>query len=174
MRLKKLLSTFSTSIDLPQLRISTGAKLAIALFITNTDTDSVQSKRPGLDMECLRTFFRRPGKSRHSRREGVGAQKLYEKDSASDTIGAMRVAGMQRSNQGTFVTSYTNTPVIPVIHGQNTQSSSMSDSSKTAVDTSFVSRHGESQWKGKPNGRPYDRREELSPEDEDMWAKMSM
>lgn len=29
-------------------------------------------------------------------------------------------------------------------------------------------------WQGKPNGTPYDRREELTEEDEDMWARMAM
>ena len=50
----------------------------------------------------------------------------------------------------------------------------MSSTSRTAVDPKFVSRHGESQWQGKPNGQLYDKREELSAEDEDMWAKMAM
>lgn len=29
-------------------------------------------------------------------------------------------------------------------------------------------------WQGKPNGTAYDRREELTEEDEDMWARMAM
>lgn len=32
----------------------------------------------------------------------------------------------------------------------------------------------ESAWKGKPNGTAYDRREELTEEDEDMWARLAM
>ncbi|KAJ9156658.1 hypothetical protein NKR23_g1228 [Pleurostoma richardsiae] len=32
----------------------------------------------------------------------------------------------------------------------------------------------ESAWKGKPVGKQYDRREELTEEDEDMWARMAM
>lgn len=31
-----------------------------------------------------------------------------------------------------------------------------------------------STWQGKPNGTTYDRREELTEEDEDMWARMAM
>lgn len=31
-----------------------------------------------------------------------------------------------------------------------------------------------SPWRGKPIGKPYDRREELTEEDEDMWARMAM
>lgn len=40
------------------------------------------------------------------------------------------------------------------------------------------STHGQdvhkSTWQGKPNGTAYDRREELTVEDEDMWARMAM
>lgn len=32
----------------------------------------------------------------------------------------------------------------------------------------------QSAWEGKPNGTAYDRREELTEEDEDMWARMAM
>lgn len=31
-----------------------------------------------------------------------------------------------------------------------------------------------STWQGKPNGTAYDRREELTEEDEDMWARLAM
>lgn len=31
-----------------------------------------------------------------------------------------------------------------------------------------------SMWKGKPNGTEYDRRQELTEEDEDMWARLAM
>ncbi|KAH8785199.1 hypothetical protein F5883DRAFT_83941 [Diaporthe sp. PMI_573] len=34
--------------------------------------------------------------------------------------------------------------------------------------------HATSTWKGKPNGTAYDRREELTEEDEDTWARMMM
>lgn len=37
----------------------------------------------------------------------------------------------------------------------------------TAVNTG-------STWQGKPNGTTYDRREELTEEDEDAWARMAM
>lgn len=31
-----------------------------------------------------------------------------------------------------------------------------------------------SAWKGQPNGTAYDKRQELTEEDEDMWARMAM
>ncbi|KAK2615519.1 hypothetical protein N8I77_002269 [Diaporthe amygdali] len=34
--------------------------------------------------------------------------------------------------------------------------------------------HARSTWQGKPNGTAYDRREELTEQDEDMWARLSM
>lgn len=34
--------------------------------------------------------------------------------------------------------------------------------------------HARSTWQGKPNGTAYDRREELTEVDEDMWARLSM
>lgn len=91
------------------------------------------------------------------------------------SIAGMSAAGMQRSNQGTFVTTY-----IPSTQSQNvarrssSDISTVSDSSKTAVEKGAIATNEKSTWKGTPNGTAYDRREELTAEDEDMWAKMAM
>lgn len=46
------------------------------------------------------------------------------------------------------------------------------------VDTEKKGEYGQdlnkSTWQGRPNGTAYDRREELTEEDEDMWARMAM
>jgi len=88
----------------------------------------------------------------------------------------MRVAGMQRSTQGTYITSYVSTQSVPASYALDRKETSptINSSASTAVDAAYTSHHGESQWKGKPVGQQYDKREELTPEDEDMWARLAM
>lgn len=117
-------------------------------------------------------LFRRSAKQQKSQSPSL-AYKSYENDSGRD-IAAMQVAGMQRNNQSTYITTYTATQPEPTLTAQSTTSTIDSNSSRTAVDPAFVSKHGESHWKGKPNGQHYDKREELSAEDEDAWARMAM
>jgi hypothetical protein len=128
-------------------------------------------------------FLRRIGKKPHTERAEypihtakINKQRVEQipsLDSSSD-IASIRAAGMQRSNQGTYITTHG-----PARHGEFSRrhsfdSSIVSDSSKTAVEKNAVPVNNTSVWKGAANGRQYDKREELSPEDEDMWAKMAM
>lgn len=90
-------------------------------------------------------------------------------------IAVIPAAGMQRSNQCTYITSYTSTTLSQDTSRSSTSNhSTTSDSSKTAVETNSSIGNGQSVWKGAPNGTTYDKREELTPEDEDMWANLSM
>lgn len=89
-------------------------------------------------------------------------------------IASLPVAGMQRSNHGTYMTTYNSTRAPLPSSRDSSDTSTVSDSSRTAVDNTFISQNGDSVWKGKPTGKPYDKREELTEEDEDMWAKLAM
>ena len=89
----------------------------------------------------------------------------------SNDFANIEVAGMQRTNQGTYTTTYSITKV-PQKQLQPVISSLSSDS--TAVDKKYVSKHGESTWQNQPKGKAYDKREELTEEDKDMWANMAM
>ena len=105
-------------------------------------------------MGRFRDLFRRSPKSfttiPNSQTDQMKGEDINTNDGA--VIAAMPVAGMQRSNQGTYITSYTSTHSGAPLSQQETSSSTMSSTSRTAVDPKFVSRHGESQWQGKPNG----------------------
>lgn len=91
-------------------------------------------------------------------------------------IANIPVAGMQRSNQGTYITTHSSiaSPYEESSRRQSSDASINSGSSKTAVEEVSAQGNGQSVWKGAVNGRQYDKREELTEEDEDMWAKMAM
>lgn len=116
-------------------------------------------------------FFRRSAHQKTS--ASTVSSKEVQDDGSNLEIAAMQVAGMQRNDRGTYITAHT--AVRPEAKFSTVSTTStFSESSQTAVDQSFVSKHGESQWKGRPNGQAYDKREELSAEDKDTWARMAM
>ncbi|KAK5954848.1 hypothetical protein OHC33_004574 [Knufia fluminis] len=127
-------------------------------------------------MSRFRSFFKRSKKpTQQLEHEATSSSKQYGHVPETTTdIANLPVAGMQKSNQLTYITSYSSTEPSSSVSTQRQTSSTLSSSASTAVDAAYVSRHGESQWRGKPIGQPYDRREELTEEDEDMWARMAM
>lgn len=134
-------------------------------------------------MVHFRDLFKRAKKQTVQREEPwTSESKLsvkYSENAISPATGlnivAVPVAGMQRSNQGTYMTTYTNTTLSQSISRNScSDTSTTSDSSKTAVEVESISANGPSIWKGAPNGTAYDKREELTPEDEDMWANLAM
>lgn len=126
-------------------------------------------------MSRLKNLFKR-NKSAPQPEQPAEAKQDARPTGTNADIANIPVTGMQRSNQGTYITSYSSMQPAPASSALSQQqtSSTISSSSSTVVDAAYTSKHGESQWKGKPNGQPYDKREELSEEDEDMWAKMAM
>lgn len=127
-------------------------------------------------MGKLKAFFSRSSKDEKADKsledtKGI-AQPNISQGSDVD-IASLPAAGMQRSSQAPYVLSHVANGASPSITNAST-SSDATASSLTAVNKNFVSKNGESHWQGKPKGKAYDKREELSAEDEEMWAKMSM
>lgn len=113
-------------------------------------------------------------------------------------IAQIPVAGMRRTTApgaggtSSFVTTYqtiqnpAQPPVSPAATSDGSQpktmpsQSTISSTNTTVVGTVEYYAHDEeklaanSTWQGKPKGTPYDRREELTQEDQDMWARMAM
>ena len=128
-------------------------------------------------MGKFRAFFSRTSKhaspQQHTDDEKVVTSQSDPAKDCGVNIANLSVAGMQRSNQANYVLSHTPARVAPV-STKESNSTATTASSHTAVEDGFVSKHGESHWQGKPKGKIYDKREELSESDEDMWAKMAM
>ncbi|KKY39631.1 hypothetical protein UCDDA912_g00335 [Diaporthe ampelina] len=109
-------------------------------------------------------------------------------------IAKFQVGGMRRARGGpSYLPSYesTQTPTGASSSGWTrpsygsvgeTTMSSYGHDGDTAPDTAENKdmhvpghrQHARSTWQGKPNGTAYDRREELTEEDESMWARLSM
>lgn len=108
-------------------------------------------------------------------------------------IAQFQVGGMRRTRGGSsYLPSYESTQT------SGASSSGWTRPSYASVDATTITSYGHdsnttlhatekkdmhfpgnrqpatSTWKGKPNGTAYDRREELTEEDEDMWARMAM
>lgn len=113
-------------------------------------------------------------------------------------ISQFQVGGMRRTRGGSsYLPSYESTQTSggasssgwtrpTYSSADQTTMSSYGYDGDTAVDTTekkdthvpggghHHQQHARSTWQGKPNGTAYDRREELTEEDEDMWARMAM
>lgn len=133
-------------------------------------------------MARFRDFFRRAKKQpAESANHYTCTTKLnkqhieYDSSSASSSdIASLPVAGMQRSNQGTYILTHTAARNQDLSRRQSCDISVDSDSSKTAVEKIAVPVNTTSVWKSAAKGTQYDKREELTEEDEEMWAKMAM
>ncbi|KAG8168984.1 hypothetical protein KVR01_001733 [Diaporthe batatas] len=108
-------------------------------------------------------------------------------------IAHFQVGGMRRTRDGSsYLSSYESTQTSGASSsgwtrpsyasaGATTMTSHGHDSN-TALDTTEKKhmhypshrQHATSTWQGKPNGTAYDRREELTEEDEDTWARLMM
>lgn len=107
-------------------------------------------------------------------------------------IAQFQVGGMRRTRGGSsYLPSYESTQTSgasssgwtrPYGSMDQTTMSSYGHDGDTALDTTEKKdmpvpghrQHARSTWQGKPNGTAYDRREELTEEDESMWARLSM
>lgn len=108
-------------------------------------------------------------------------------------IAQFQVGGMRRTRGGSsYLPSYESTQTSGASSSgwtrpsygsvDQTTMSSYAPDGDTLLDTSEKKdmpvpghrQHARSTWQGKPNGTAYDRREELTEEDEDMWARLSM
>lgn len=85
-------------------------------------------------------------------------------DSSSDSS-SVPAAYMQISKQGTYFITHTR---------QSHDTSIDSGSSKTAVEENAIPTNTTSVWKSAAKGTQYDKREELTEEDEEMWARLAM
>lgn len=132
--------------------------------------------------EKLKRFF---GSSSHSRLNDGGndaaptsrhyEQKLsavHQPTLATQDISDIKVAGLQRIPNGTFVTTYVPSK-ISTEERKMLETDSFSGKA-TLVSSSVTTSNTQSHWKTAAVGRQYDSREELSPEDEDMWANLAM
>lgn len=132
-------------------------------------TNGLQKIDASAAMVHFKDLFRR------SKRRNAERQEQVTSPASSLNVAAMPVAGMQRTNQGTYTTTFTSTTLSGgTSRSSCSDTSTTIDSSKTAVETNPVPSYGQSVWKGTPIGTTYDNREELTPEDEDMWANMAM
>lgn len=123
-------------------------------------------------MGRFRAFFSKSNKQTQSQSD-TKDEKVSGPGECGIDVASLPVAGMQRSNQANYILSHTPARATTVTTNESS-STATTASSHTAVEDGFVSKHGESQWQGKPQGKAYDKREELSEADEDMWAKMAM
>lgn len=109
-------------------------------------------------------------------------------------IAQFQVGGMRRTRGGSsYLPSYESTQTSgasssgwtrPYGSLDQTTMSSYGNDGDTAVELDTTEKkdlpvpghrqHARSTWQGKPNGTAYDRREELTEEDESMWARLSM
>ncbi|KAG6358986.1 hypothetical protein INS49_012506 [Diaporthe citri] len=109
-------------------------------------------------------------------------------------IAQFQVGGMRRTRGGSsYLPSYESTQTSGGVSSSGwtrpsygsvdqTTMSSYGHDGDTALDTTEKKdmhvpghrQHARSTWQGKPNGTAYDRREELTEEDESMWARLSM
>lgn len=116
-------------------------------------------------------------------------------------IAQMPVAGMRRTTapgagaSSSFVTTYQTVqnprqhPAPPIGSARTDANnlpktmpsqSTLSSNDTTMIGTAEHCAHDDkklpanSTWQGKPKGTPYDRREELTEEDQDAWARMAM
>lgn len=119
-------------------------------------------------------LFRRKARQQKVVHSASQPKENGQKDVIMPNFATRPVAGMQRNSQGGYIATYTAVQPQSRLMPQSSDSSTDTDSSRTAVDNLLISKHGEGPWKGKPIGQMYDRREELTAEDEDMWAKMAM
>ncbi|KAI3399604.1 hypothetical protein diail_6243 [Diaporthe ilicicola] len=111
-------------------------------------------------------------------------------------IAQMQVGGMRRTREASsYLTSYESTAPTT---GAASSAAAWTQPSYASVDQTTLSSYGhdgdtapgtgekkdmhasgprqntKSTWQGKPNGTAYDRREELTEEDEDMWARLCL
>lgn len=109
-------------------------------------------------------------------------------------IAQFQVGGMRRTRDGSsYLSSYESTQTSGASSsgwtrpsyasaGATTMTSYGHDSNTTALgmtekrDMHYPGhhQHSTSTWQGKPNGTAYDRRQELTEEDEDTWARLMM
>lgn len=105
-------------------------------------------------------------------------------------IAQIPVAGMRRTTApggGAYVASYQTaqhpnpraSPSAPKTMPSNSTMASSHDTTVVGVEEHFAPRDDKmapaaAPWQGKPTGTPYDRRTELTEEDEDTWARMAM
>ncbi|PSR90309.1 hypothetical protein BD289DRAFT_221703 [Coniella lustricola] len=148
-------------------------------------------------LSCFKKAFGRPDKSnvRNSDQEHTSSEKpaqetLFQQQARQ--IAQIPVAGMQRT-AGTgpatnFVTTYAPvqargpgaTAATPPAHQPGADNATYSTDATLVTDSGDredkdgLGKNTASAWKGKPNGTAYDSRQELTEEDEDMWARMAM
>lgn len=166
---------FDGSLEIPGARLYCWSCLSLLCFDSQQPSISHSISRL-YNMGIFRALFRRSSKHAPTRKESDDAKVLTAQPVTSHGCGvdiaALPVAGMQRTAQAPFILSHTaNTMRRP--SPDTSSASNATASSVTAVDTAFVSQRGESHWQGKPQGKSYDKREELSADDEDMWANMA-
>lgn len=147
-------------------------------MIRNSGQHPVNYDLP-INMVHFRSLFRRSKKQTAENESSSGlvskTSTSHHEHASTPAIAGLPAAGMQRSNQATYITTYTcPAPVQAASTRPTSDVSFISDSSKTAVDDGPVPTTGQSVWKGAANGTTYDKREELTPEDEDMWANLAM
>ena len=99
----------------------------------------------------------------------------------ADEIAQIQVAGMRRTAGGGYVHAYANRTAGPDPdaitsrpYDQTTVSSYGTNGKAWGEDKYEKQPRADSAWRGKPIGKQYDRREELTEEDEDMWARIAM
>lgn len=154
----------------------------------STSSSSSQSVHPlPADQKAFQQTFR------HQTYESQSSSSFHEK---AQEIAQTPVSGILRTPGPVYISS----PQPAQNKGPGSGASRTDDSSKlrgnsrlanvetgTAEDTlvgspiDVVEKKGfygheanKSTWQGKPNGTAYDRREELTEEDEDMWARLAM
>lgn len=108
-------------------------------------------------------------------------QQQHQHQQRADEIAQIQVAGMRRTAGSGYVPAYAHRTTGPDPdavssrpYDQTTVSSYGINGKAWGEDKYEKQPQTDSAWRGKPVGKQYDRREELTEEDEDMWARMAM
>lgn len=118
--------------------------------------------------------------------QSVFSHHQQQHQQRADEIAQIQVAGMRRTAGSGYVPAYANRTAGPDPdavsssrpYDQMTVSSYGGTNGMAWGSEDKYEKHqqpqADSAWRGKPIGKQYDRREELTEEDEDMWARMAM
>lgn len=139
---------------------------------------------------------REPAGSARPQADAQNAPETLSFHQHAQNIAKIPVNGMRRADNMSFIGSYDTTqrpspsyPAVQVAHprkaAQDTATSSQTDSTGDTLvgyaadlETKDKMQQGpdvtKSTWQGKPNGTAYDSRQELTEDDEDMWARLAM